>query len=143
MVRGVRIILDGSFERFNYNVDTMINRNLDLMARERGLGDMVLLEMWDNTDGDTYIMYGWDAGYNFNHFELEYVNACGDILVVCINNNTELPKDVETLDIYDHFRPVELGEFVISDEMSYDIGEYDMTDGFIVEDTDSEDIGYF
>lgn len=133
MIKGLKITQQGDFMDFEYhplNIH-MISYNCE----NRGLGEIKMLETFYNSSGDVnYIVYGWNAGLNFNSFDIDECNAYGDILIICIDNETDNYVNVNTYEIERHYTPIDLDATIIEDELSYSSDEYEFNEDWIDDD---------
>tara|TARA_R110000868_G_scaffold137660_2_gene351220 strand:- start:2510 stop:2902 length:393 start_codon:yes stop_codon:yes gene_type:complete len=103
MTIGILINTKGKFFEFNYsNVS-----NLEQFIQEKGNGKFTILEKPSD-----FIVLGYESGTNFNMFDLETVNACGDILIISNKN-----KDISVENIIDYYEGEDLDDDLIEDEL--------------------------
>ena len=141
MPSGLRISVSGEFFTFCYTLEDLHCNNMDLHTRERGRGEFILLEQWAVIN-KVYFVYGWLDGLNFNSFDLEFDNSCGDIIIYCLSSINGAPINVDVIDIRDHYRPIDLDEFIIEDELNLNVGEYEYNEFVLDEDDYLDFIDY-
>lgn len=127
MAVGLRVDTTGTFHRFIYNeLD-----ELEGFVSECGRGCFVLLEYFD-INNRTYRVYGYRDGVNFNAFDIELINATGDLIFVCSDGE---PDEVEIRNYY-------LGEYIYDVSTSEELDDYDYDTDWIVDDREFEEVDY-
>ncbi len=124
---GIRINTDSTFDEFTYELKDLLSKRLGDFRFEKGQGEYSVLEMAD-INNKRYLFFGNTLGGKFNRFDLNYVNAIGDIIVIATRDSA--PIDVDRDEINSYFKVEDLDDCLIEDELNYleDLGddyEYD------------------
>jgi len=138
MVVGLKIDINGIANCFDYSIENYDNDRLDIYANERGIGQYELLESFEYGE-NKYLVFGWATGYNFNKFDLHNSNACGDIIIVRIDNEERLnPLDIYTNEIQRHYDGEDIMDDYIIEDINMDEDEYIFDDWCVEELSDWE-----
>ncbi len=124
---GIRINTDSTFDEFTYTLEDFLNKKIGDFRFEIGQGVFSVLEFMEINNKE-YKLFGTILGGKFNRFDLNYVNATGDIIVIASKDSE--PVDVDRDDINSYFKGEDLDDHLIEDELSYledlnDSYEYD------------------
>ena len=133
--RGIRINTDSTFDEFEYTLQDLLSKKLGDFRYEKGQGEYSVLEIAD-INNKRYLFFGTILGGKYNRFDLNYVNATGDIIVIASEDND--PVDVDRDEINSYFKGEDLDDNLIEDELAYleDLGDdYEYGD-FIIRDDD-------
>ena len=137
--RGIRINTDSTFDEFEYTLQDLLNKKLGSYRYEKGQGEYSVLEIAD-INNKRYLFFGTILGGKYNRFDLNYVNATGDIIVIASEDSE--PVDVDRDEINSYFKGVDLDDDILNDELAYleDLGdEYEYDSWCVRSDDEGQD----
>jgi len=132
MARGLLITPRKQFRRFHYKFHDCVEPiSLHKYCVSKGIGDISLLETIIINKKKSYFVYGWIDGYTINQFDLNYVTAFNDIVIICFEKR--LVIDVNIDEFIGGLRSISINlTDMDTDESMSEIDEYDFNDGFLV-----------
>ena len=127
MVIGLRILTTGEFQEFNYDDEQI---RLEEHVTEKGESSFGKLES-PKISGNIYMVFGYTGGSNFNRFDLETVNATGDIIIINTNWLNQ-PQNIDSYDVIEYYLGESLSDDLIEDELCWqeegEVRDMDMLD---------------
>ena len=117
MVKGLRIDTNGKFHDFDYRKNDIIFNRMKKFIKEKGDGLLTRLE-YPKISNAIYVVYGYTQGTNWNDFDLETVNATGDIIIINVNWLDE-PQDTDNMEIINYYQGEDLDDDILEDELRF------------------------
>lgn len=137
---GAIVEITGAFKFFNYDLESYNEDKLDRFIENKGQDEYELLEeaiMENDREEKKFWVFGYKKGTKklLNKAEVfEEFDTFGDIFVICVNKNND-PINIEWEDVEEIIN-MDLDDYTDTESHLEEDNEYDMNDGWIINDLD-------
>jgi len=137
---GAIVDITGAFKFFNYDLESYNEDKLDRFIENKGQDEYELLEeaiMENDREEKKFWVFGYKKGTKklLNKAEVfEEFDTFGDIFVICVNKNND-PINIEWEDVEEIIN-MDLDDYTDTESHLEEDNEYDMNDGWIINDLD-------